>query len=187
LYYDGRKRVGAGSDKEGQGWTGGLVLSNLGSRISYTNDATAKDFLPANLGIGVTYRGVVNEDNTFTLSGEGNKLLVPAPPSDSAGLADYHTMGIAKSWGKSFSNSAYRWSIGGEYGYKDLFFLRLGYAAQTQQAGNLKYLTAGLGVKWEKIGIDFSYLVPSGSGVERNPLSNTFRLGIDFTFSNSHP
>jgi hypothetical protein len=187
LYYDGRKRAVDGSNKEGQGWSGGLVLSNLGSKISYTNDATAKDFLPANLGIGVAYRGVANEDNVFTLSGEGNKLLVPEAPSDSAGQADYHMMGIPKSWGRSFNNSAYRFSIGGEYGYKELFFLRLGYTAQTQQAGNLKYVTAGLGFKWTKMGIDFSYIVPSGSGVQRNPLSNTFRLGIDFTFKNKHP
>jgi hypothetical protein len=93
-------------------------------------------------------------------------------------------MGIAKSWGKSFSNNAYRFSIGGEYGYKNLFFLRLGYTAQTAQAGNLKYTTAGLGLKWTKMGIDFSYLVPSGNGITRNPLSNTFRLGLSFAIGN---
>lgn len=88
-----------GLDKAGQGWAAGAVLSNLGSRISYTNDATAKDFLPANLGVGVGYTGVANEDNKWTLGVEVNKGLVPAAPSDSAGLADYHAMGIVKSWG----------------------------------------------------------------------------------------
>ena len=184
LYYDGRKKAADGSDKEGEGWSGGLVLSNLGSKISYSNDATAKDFLPANLGLGTAYHGIVEEDNTFTISGEGNKLLVPLAPTDSAGQADYHTMSLTKSWTKSFSNSAYRFSIGGEYGYKDLFFLRLGYTAQTQEAGNLKYLTAGLGLKWTKMGIDFSYIVPSGSGVQRNPVSNTFRVGLMFALRN---
>ncbi len=186
LYYDGRKKTGNGSDRAGQGWSGGLVLSNLGSKISYSNDATAKDFLPANLGLGFAYHGIVEEYNTFTLSGEANKLLVPLAPPDSAGQADYHAMGIAKSWTKSFSNSAYRFSIGGEYGYKDLFFLRLGYTAQTQEAGNLKYWTAGLGLKWTRMGIDFSYIVPSGSGVTRNPLSNTFRVGLSFAISSNN-
>jgi hypothetical protein len=27
-------------------------------------------------------------------------------------------------------------------------------------------------------GLNFSYLVPSGSGVNRNPLSNTIRFGL---------
>ncbi len=100
--------------------------------------------------------------------------------SDSAAWADYHEMGIVKSWGKSFSNSAYKFSVGGEYGYKEMFFLRLGYSAETQQAGDLKYFTAGVGVKYSVMGIDFSYLAPSGNGVTRSPLSNTFRFGLTF-------
>ncbi len=186
LYYDGRSGGGGSAGLEGQGWTAGLVLSNLGSRISYTDDATARNFLPANMGIGVAYTGVANEDNRWTLSGEGNKLLVPELPGDSAGLADYHSMSILNSWGKSFNNAAYRFSIGGEYSYKELFFLRLGYSAQTREAGDEHYFTAGAGLKISTMGIDFSYLAPSGNGVTRNPLSNTFRLGLLFTFKDRH-
>jgi hypothetical protein len=178
LYYDGRTHEGASG--EGQGWSGGLVLSNLGSKVSYSNDATAKDYLPANLGLGLAYTGVADEDNRWTLGAEANKLLVPMASSDSAGLADYHNMGIAKSWGKSFSNSAYKFALGGEYGYKGLFFLRAGYTWETQQAGDLRYFTAGAGFRYSTMGIDFSYLAPSGNGVTRNPLSNTFRLGLVF-------
>ena len=184
LYYDGRSRNGgtgdASGDERGSGWTAGFVLSNLGSKISYTNDATAKDFLPANIGAGAGYTGVIDEDNKFTLSGEANKPLVPLAPGDSAGQADYHTMSLTKSWTKSFNNSAYRFSAGGEYGYKNLFFVRLGYTVQTQEAGDLKYWTAGLGLKWTTMGLDLSYIVPAGNGVTRNPLSNTFRLGLSF-------
>lgn len=175
LYYNGLNR-------EGQGWTAGAVLSNLGSKISYTNDATARDFLPAGLGAGVAYTGVVDEDNRWTLGVEANKLLVPATPSDSAGLAGYHTMDVMTSWGKSFSNSAYKFSAGGEYGFKGRFFLRAGYTAETKPAGDLRYFTAGAGLRYSALGLDFSYLAPSGSGVTQNPLSNTFRLGFSFRF-----
>ena len=30
------------------------------------------------------------------------------------------------------------------------------------------------------MGLNFSYLVPSGSGTNRNPLSNTLRFGLTF-------
>jgi Type IX secretion system protein PorV len=176
LYYNGL-------DKEkGQGWTGGLVVSNLGSGINYTGDAGGRDFLPANLGAGVGYRGVANEDNKWMLSGEVNKSLVPLTPtsSDSAGEASYHTMGIVKSWGKSFSDNAYQYSVGGEYGYKDEFFVRLGYVVQTMEEGVLKYVTSGVGLRYSSMGLDFSYLAPSGNGTTRSPLSNTFRLEIVF-------
>ena len=178
-----------GLNKEGEGWSGGLVISNLGSKVSYTNDATAKDFLPANLGLGIGYTGVANEDNKWTLSVEANKVLVPAFPSDSAALQDYHMMSVMKSWSKSFKNSAYRFSAGGEYAYKGIVFLRIGYSAETKQAGDLRYFTAGAGLKYSTIGIDFSYLASSGSGITRDPLSNTFRLGLSFAFpgdSKSH-
>jgi hypothetical protein len=159
VYYNGLDKT------SGQGWTGGLVLSNLGSKLNYTGEAGAGEDLPMNLGAGVAYTGVANEDNQWTLSGEVNK---PLQMND---------------WGKSFSNSAYQFSGGGEYGYMNQLFLRLGYVAQTMEEGNLKYVTAGVGVKYEKLGLDFSYLAPSGNGITRSPLSNTFRLGLLFTFN----
>ena len=38
-----------------EGWTYGLVFSNLGTKIGYTNDATEKEFIPANVGLGANY------------------------------------------------------------------------------------------------------------------------------------
>jgi hypothetical protein len=32
--------------------------------------------------------------------------------------------------------------------------------------------------------LNFSYLVPSGNGVTRNPLSNTIRFGLSFDLDN---
>src|SRR5450432_3740952 len=50
LFHDGT----AGSST-GSGFNWGVTLSNLGAKISYTNDASEKDFIPANLGLGVAY------------------------------------------------------------------------------------------------------------------------------------
>ncbi len=185
LYYDGRAGSG-GNAYAGSGWSGGLVCSNLGSPLSYSNDATDRDFLPANIGLGVAYTGVVDEDNKWMLSAEGNKLLVPAVPSDSAGMAAYHSMDVVKSWGKSFGNSAYKFSAGGEYAFKGVFFLRVGYNWETAQEGGLRYFTAGAGFCYSMAAIDFSYLAPSGNGTARNPLSSTFRLGILFSLRKTH-
>jgi Type IX secretion system protein PorV len=166
VYYDGRRRTGAGTGsgrgEAGEGWTGGLVLSNLGSTINYTGEAGSGEDLPMNLGAGAAYTGVANEDNKWTLGGEVNKPLQMKGP------------------GQSFSNSAYQFSVGGEYGYMNQFFLRLGYVVQTMAEGDLKYVTTGVGFKYAKMGLDFSYLAPSGNGITRNPLSNTFRLGVAF-------
>ena len=67
------------------GW--GVVLSNLGSKISYTNDASEKDFIPANLGLGVAYVKAFDDQNKVTFGLDVNKLLVPTPPlvGDTAG------------------------------------------------------------------------------------------------------
>jgi len=38
----------------------------------------------------------------------------------------------------------------------------------------------GIGIKYNIFGLNFSYLIPSGSGVNRNPLSNTLRFSLLF-------
>src|SRR5688572_24804755 len=50
----------SGKNTAGQGWAFGAALTNLGSKISYTNNANAKDFIPANLGLGANYTRAFN-------------------------------------------------------------------------------------------------------------------------------
>jgi len=50
----------------GQGWSFGLALTNLGSKIAYTDNADQKDFIPANFGIGTAYTKVFDESNKIT-------------------------------------------------------------------------------------------------------------------------
>ncbi len=73
-----------GINSAGSGWNFGAVLSNLGSKISYTDNADAKDFIPANLGLGATYTKQMNTQNKIMFGLDLNKLLVPTPPADPA-------------------------------------------------------------------------------------------------------
>lgn len=176
-----------GLDENGQGFNYGISISNLGSKIGYTNDAQAKDFIPANLGAGLAYTWAFEEVHKFTLALDLNHLLVPAFPgytgdqtTDSAKVADYRSQSILTSWGKSFSNKANTASFGAEYIYNNQFAIRAGYFYQNKNQGGQSYFTAGVGLTYNVFGFNFSYLAPSGNGVTRNPLSNTIRFGILF-------
>jgi len=178
-----------GKDEKGQGWNFGAALTNLGTKIGYTNDASQKEYIPANLGIGAAYTLALDEQNKLTFGLDINKLLVPSAPTltdptdeqqDSINLVQYHNQSVVSSWFKSFGNSAYNFSLGGEYGYNDQFFFRAGYFYEGKNQGGRQYITLGVGIKYNVVGLNFSYLVPSGSGVTRNPLSNTIRFGLVF-------
>jgi hypothetical protein len=180
--------------ENGEGLNYGVSISNLGTKISYTNDATQKDFIPANLGLGATYTKVFNSDSKVTFGLDINKLMVPTPPAigDSAGLAEYRSMSVVSSWFKSFGDAPDGFSeelaelttsIGAEFWYQNQFAFRAGYFYESPSKGNRQYFTLGAGLKYEMFGLNFSYLIPSGSGVNRNPLSNTIRFGIIFDFA----
>jgi hypothetical protein len=52
----------------GNGFRLGFTLSNLGSKISYTSDASQKDYIPANIGLGAAYNKVLSMLITKSLS-----------------------------------------------------------------------------------------------------------------------
>jgi hypothetical protein len=186
-----------GQNDQGQGWAFGAVLSNLGSKISYTDNADQKDYIPANLGLGTTYTRKFNEQNQITFGVDLNKLLVPTPPADPATqqqLTDYRNKGVMSSWFSSFGDAPggfseeikeFQASLGAEYMYNNQFALRAGYFHEDKTKGNRRYFTMGVGIKYQSFGLDFSYLLPSGSGVDRNPLSNTLRFSLHFNFDGS--
>ena len=72
------------------------------------------------------------------------------------------------------------YSIGLEYLYSKQFAVRTGYYYENALKGARKFFTIGAGIKYNVFGLNFSYLVPSGQGVNRNPLSNTLRFGLIF-------
>jgi len=185
FYYDGK-------DDAGDGFAFGAALSNLGSKISYTGNADAKDFIPANLGLGSTWTRNFNEDNKLTFGLDINKLLVPTPPtdlSDPNAISDYRKKALVASWFGSFGDAPggfkeeikeFQISAGAEFWYQNQFALRAGYFFEDKTKGNRRYFTMGLGVKYNIFGLNFSYLLPSGSGVTQNPLSNTLRFSVLF-------
>jgi hypothetical protein len=191
LFSDGSE----GGTVSGFNW--GVAISNLGSKISYTNDAQEKDFIPANLGLGAAYVNVIDETSKISFGLDVNKLLVPTPPAigDSAGLVNYHNKGVVGSWFSSFGDAPggfseelkeFQVSVGGEYTYNDQFSLRLGYFYENPTKGDRQYFTVGAGLNYSVFGLNFSYLIPSGNGVNRNPLSNTLRFSILFNLGSQN-
>jgi hypothetical protein len=180
-------------DGDGSGWNFGLALTNLGSKISYTDDATKKEFIPANFGIGTVYTKVFNEVNKISFGLDVLKLMVPTPPAlgDSAGTEKYYSTGVVESWFTSWADAPggfseelreFYFATGLEYWYNDQFAFRAGYFYEDKTKGNRQYFTMGAGIKYNIFGLNFSYLIPSGSGVNRNPLSNTIRFALVFDF-----
>src|SRR5215831_8149034 len=153
FYYEGKNEIGTG-------WAFGVALTNLGSKIAYTDNADQKDFIPANLGFGTNYSKVFNSQNSISFGLEINKLMVPTHPSDPATaqqIADYHKKSVIGSWFSSFGDAdggfseeikEYNVSLGAEYWYNQQFALRAGYFYENKNKGNRRYFTTGVGVKY---------------------------------------
>lgn len=188
-----------GAKENGQGLNWGLTLSNLGSKISYSSDASQKDFIPANIGLGAVYTKVFDEANKISFGIDVNKLLVPTPPTlagtnpvfDSTKLADYRGRSVVSSWIRSFGDAdghlneeiqEINIGAGAEYWYNNQFGFRAGYFYESKQKGNRKYITVGASVKYSIAALNFAYVFANGSGTTRNPLSNTYRFGLVFDF-----
>lgn len=166
-------------------WNVGAAFTNIGTKISYTSSATNKDFIPTNMGLGTSYTFGMDQSNKIMLALDVNKLLVPTPDSN----GDYRNKSVISGIFSSFGDAPggmseelqeFSVSAGGEYSYNDQFFVRTGYFYENKNKGNRKYVTAGIGVKYNMFGLNFSYLVPSGNGIQRNPLSNTLRFSLVF-------
>lgn len=186
-----------GQNTAGQGWSFGAALTNLGGKVSYTNNADAKDFIPANFGIGATYTSVFDESNKITFGVDLNKLLVPTPPQFIAGqdslnqikATQYRNKSVVGSWASSFGDAPggfneevkeFQVSAGAEYWYNNQFALRGGYFFEDKTKGNRRFFTTGVGIKYNVFELNFSYLIPTGSGINQNPLANTLRFSLVF-------
>lgn len=169
----------------------GLAITNIGSKISYTEDAQNKDFIPTNLGIGAGFRLFLNDYNELAFYTDINKLMVPTPDTlkDENGDFLYKQKSPIAGMFSSFADAPggfkeemreFMYSVGVEYWYDQQFGVRAGYFNEHALKGNRKYFTAGVSVKYSVFGLDFSYLVPTSS--QRNPLDNTFRFTLQFDF-----
>lgn len=182
----------------------GANISNIGTKISYSDDNTAKDFIPTNLRIGSALTIALDDYNELSFFADINKLLVPTPPVFELDTLGQPIIGpdgnqiIAK--GKSNDVSVVRgifqsfydapdgfneemkeffYSVGVEYWYDKVFALRGGFFYEDKSKGGRQFFTIGAGLKYNVFALDFSYLIPTE---QHNPLEHTLRFSLSFDF-----
>lgn len=159
------------------------VISNIGSKLTYS-DENNKDFIPTNLRLGSAFTTDLDPYNKLTFGMDLNKLLVPSPQYDGSESEKSLLGGIFGSFtdaegGLSEEIKEFTLSLGAEYWYNDTFAARAGYFLEAEEKGNRKYLTMGLGFRYQVFGIDFAYLVPKE---QEHPLAETLRFSLLFNF-----
>lgn len=177
----------------------GVNISNIGAKISYSNDNTRKDFIPTNLRFGPSLTLDLDEYNKMTFMIDINKLLVPTPPIYDDTLKDplgdpliikgrdpkvSVPLGMLQSFydapnGFGEEMSEFTISTGIEYWYDKQFALRGGFFYEDTYKGNRKFFSLGAGLKYNVFGLDFSYLIPLQ---QLNPLESTLRFTLLFDF-----
>ncbi len=196
LYYQNDFPIGQRTAQ----WALGMNISNIGTPISYTKDAT-KTTIPTNLRLGGRFEYYISEKHSVSLNADVNKLMVPTPPvydtdtatgdyfvvrgkeapeSVVAGMFQsfYDAPGVLREDGtysvfiEEMHEIAY--SIGVEYNFDNLLVVRSGYFHEHSTKGNRKYFTTGLCVKNRIFSLDVAYLYPTNG--QNSPLANTFRI-----------
>lgn len=177
----------------------GANISNIGSKISYSDATTDKDFIPTNLRFGPRLTLDFDEYNRMTFTLDVQKLLVPTPPEYFTDSVDTNgnkvidkgmnpdvspVEGLVQSWydapdGFAEEMREFYFATGVEYWYNKAFALRGGFFYEDASKGNRKYFTLGAGLKYNVFGLDFSYLIPLQ---QQNPMENTLRFTLLFDF-----
>ena len=179
----------------------GAFISNLGAKLSYSDDDNDKEFLPANFRFGGRYSNALDKFNKINILLDFNKLLVPTPPITDGGVTysdyyanrlEYNNTGVIQGALQSFYDAPggfkeelqeIQISAGAEYWYNDFFAVRAGYFFEHANKGGRQYFTIGLGIRYNKLGFDVAYLVPT-TKIGNNPLTNTLRIALSIGFDN---
>ncbi len=188
----------------------GVAITNMGSKMSYTNANKKTDFIPTNLRLGPTIKINIDDYNSIALSVDLNKLLVPTPPiyeKDDEGKIVYDANGdpiIEKGMNPNVSMiqgmiqsfydapggfneemKEFTLSIGAEYWYNKVFAVRTGFFHEDRTKGNRRYLTFGAGLRYNVFALDVSYLVPVNNTATSgtNPLEGTLRFNLAFNIN----
>jgi hypothetical protein len=182
----------------------GVNLSNLGTKIQYLDIGTP-DYIPTNLAIGGTFEGNLDQYNGFSATLQLDKLLVPNPTytlnsnnervlldANSNGIADFKELSSIGGAFSSFTDNGDGFAgelkefivkIAAEYSYEKAYFARAGFFYEPDAAGGRQFATLGLGVKYNTMKIDFSYLLPITQ--QRSPLDNQMRVSLAFNLGDS--
>lgn len=172
-------------------WTWGLMISNLGGKVSYGSDD--RYFIPTNLKLGTGISYTADGRNRFNFVIDANKLMVPTPPvytlqngnpvvvrgrdpSDLTTLSGIFGSFSDAPDGFNEELKEIMISTGVEYWYNDQFAARFGYFSESRMKGDRKYFTIGFGARFqEKYNVDFAYLMPQRQG---SPLAQTLRISL---------
>ncbi|MCQ2235956.1 MAG: type IX secretion system outer membrane channel protein PorV [Bacteroidales bacterium] len=174
----------------------GINFSNIGTKITY-DDGVTNEYLPANLRLGVGLVYNLDEYNKIGATVDFNKLLVPTPDfknlSSDVDIYEakmkYYDKSVVGSIFSSFGDAPGGMKeelqevdvCGGiEYTYNNLVSARFGYHHNHENKGNLKYASAGLGIKYKLMSVDASYLFTIGDANNNSALNNTIRISLGF-------
>jgi hypothetical protein len=162
----------------------GLNISNIGSKMSYTESYS--DFIPMNMRLGTALTLDFDRFNSFSLTIDLNKLLVPTPDST---ISQEQNISVPEALFTSFGDAPggfieelheITYSYGAEYWYNNIFALRAGYFHENAYKGKRQFFTAGAGFRMSGFTIDFSYLMPVALN---HPLARTLRFSLSFDSS----
>mgnify|MGYP003685632957 CR=1 FL=1 len=174
----------------------GFNISNVGPRLKY-DEGGQMDFIPTNLRVGSGLDLIFDPSNVLGIYVEFSKLLVPTP------VAFYDSNNTLKGYRQpdvNFFNGIFKslndapggmqeelkeitWALGFEYLFAESLALRVGYFNESEEKGSRRYMTFGAGLELNGMVIDISYL--SSTSKIRNPLENTLRFSLSFSFDRS--
>ncbi len=181
----------------------GFNLANMGPKIQYS-DSEQGDPIPTYLRFGHALTFRFDDYNKITLANDFSKILtrqrvseVCLDPTDSETCdleydADPFYKAIFSAWtpisvarGAADDDEQKLESLsivdqllistGFEYWYHDLFAARAGYFYENPYNGDRQFLTFGTGLRWNIVGVDFSYIYALE---ENHPLANTMRFSL---------
>ena len=160
----------------------GLNASNIGSKISFDGGNT-NQFIPTNLRLGTSLMIPVDEYNTFTISADVNKLMVPTKPS--------YRQFLDETYGEDFEDDSY--SYASEYqswlderGYNDVSPIAGIFQSFSDAPGGLREelqeIYWGVGVEY---GYNNQFFLRGGYHYENEYKGNRkyFTLGTGFKMS----
>ena len=188
----------------------GASITNIGSKVTYNASSDKRDFIPTTMRLGSNLKLELDEYNSLAFNVDLSKLLVPTPPVrdqngevvENGGMDDdvavvtgmIHSFYDAPGWGYNsygevvntgvFYEELCEINIGAgiEYWYNNVFAVRGGYFNETALKGNRKYVTLGAALKYNVFGLDVSYLIPVNTVAGSNPLENTLRFNLSYSF-----
>jgi long-subunit fatty acid transport protein len=178
----------------------GFNLSNIGPGMQYTDNAQ-KDPLPTLLRIGVAFSYELDPEgfNKINIATDVSKIMARTKDKittnsdgslDTMRVASGPLEALVESWGSwiHFNGQEnvevgllqqFMIGTGVEYWYNNTFALRGGYYYEDPNNGDRKYITFGAGLRYNAIGVDFSYIKTLEAD---HPLANTLRFSLLVNF-----